>query len=109
MQKESGGPASIAVLHDLSIAGLSLLVSTEDEESLFDSRRLRLGFHLPGDDAPFELVGTVRQRMLCGSTIRYGIQFDEEACADFRAQEERLTSWVMSRQVEMIRRERESA
>jgi hypothetical protein len=94
------------VLNDISETGASVLVATEDERMLFASIRLGLEFLLPGDGKPLRLMGTVRNRALVGSAIRYGIQFLPKATPDFEAVQHRIYQFVIKREVERAARSR---
>ena len=95
-----------AAMFDISAKGLSLLVNADDETKLFRSKHLRLTFHLPNQARLSEVFAVVRQRSLEGSVIRYGLQLDPRATEDFALQIERITRYVVHRQLEMIREQR---
>jgi hypothetical protein len=94
------------VLNDISETGASVLVATEDEHMLFASTRVGLEFLLPGDGKPLRLVGSVRNRGLVGSAIRYGIQFLPKATPDFEAVQRRIYAFVVKRETERAGRSR---
>ena len=93
-----------AVLNDISETGASVLVATEDEHMLFSSIRVDLAFRLPGDGRPLRLAGSVRNRTLVGSAIRYGIQFLPNATPDFDAIQKRIYAFVIKREIERTAR-----
>jgi hypothetical protein len=88
------------VLNDISETGASVLVATEDERTLFASIRVGLEFLLPGDGKPLRLAGSVRNRALVGSAIRYGIQFLPKETPDFEAIQKRIYAFVIKREME---------
>jgi c-di-GMP-binding flagellar brake protein YcgR len=94
------------VLDDISETGASVLVATEDERMLFASISVGLEFLLPGDGKPLRLMGTVRNRALVGSAIRYGVQFLPKATPDFEAVQHRIYQFVIKREVERAARSR---
>jgi hypothetical protein len=94
----------MATLKDISVSGISVLVSIEEERrTLFRSRKVKLGLELPGVDDRLSLIGSTRYRRLVGSMIRYGIEFDSNATPDFTQKQQKVSEYVVRRQIEQIR------
>jgi hypothetical protein len=91
-----------AVIFDISILGVSILVS-EDVQHLLDEWHLDMHLRLPGDDNDLVLRGRVAHRMLRGSALQYGIRFEPESCENFKYSEARILAYVLERQSELIR------
>jgi hypothetical protein len=100
----------MATLKDISVSGISVLVSIDEErQKLFRSRKVKLGLELPGVDDRLSLIGTVRYRRLVGSLIRYGIEFDPAATPSFTQKQQKLSEYVVQRQIEQIRDRNDTA
>ena len=99
-----GQPEAVqATLKDVSVSGISVLVSVEEErQKLFQSRKVKLVLDLPGVNDKLSMIGNVRYRRLVGSLIRYGIEFDH-ATPGFTQKQQKLSEYVVRRQVEQIR------
>lgn len=95
---------SHAELCDLSTTGAWLVIDADDESHLCDDGQLKLSFRLPGEDALFELFADIRTRALRGSAIHYGVEFDAARTPRMSVQRERISSYVLERQLDMIRR-----
>lgn len=89
---------------DLSRLGVGVAVPDDAEDILFTCEVMRVEFQLPGDEVPFDLVCTVRQRRFQGLFLRFGLEFDSRRTPHHAQQEERLNRFVMRRRIEVIRR-----
>ncbi len=58
---------------------------------------------MPGSGPPVTLTGRIRYRRLAGAEIRYGIAFDPERSQDFTRAQDRITTYVMERQRDLLR------
>lgn len=92
-----------ASIEDISRLGVGVKVPDDAEDVLYACRRLALTFELPDDPDALRMVGVVRQRRFQGVFLRYGIEFDARATADFGTLEERINRFVVRRQLEIIR------
>ena len=99
--------AYTAKMYDLSVTGISTVIPREAEVDLFSQWTLRLHFELPDHDGqPFNAVGIVRNRKLTDDGIHYGIEFDASSIPNFEQFQQRLITYIMSRQAESFRRAR---
>lgn len=93
-------------LNDISLVGLSILVSADHESDLCDFWDLDLQVHLPQEAEALELHGHVRARRLTDEGVVYGIGFDGTTTADLGKKLEQIRAYVMRRQGEMLREAR---
>jgi hypothetical protein len=77
-------------LHDISAAGLSILVEPALEKALRRQVRLRLSLGLAGEE-PIEVAASIRHRRLFRSQLLYGLELDGQAPDFVRAQERFLS------------------
>ena len=101
-----GRKLASVVLHDISIGGVSLLVTHEDEFQLSPQWEFLLTIQLPEAKEPIDFVCAVRQRRLVGSQIAYGMEFDAVATQLFGRKQELVRAYVMQRQREILRAKR---
>ncbi|MFT5052660.1 MAG: c-di-GMP-binding flagellar brake protein YcgR, partial [Chlamydiales bacterium] len=94
---------SRAELCDISSTGAWLIVDADDESTLLRSGSLRLSFRLPGQAQLLDVYANVRTRALRGSAIHYGVEFDVERTQRAALQAERISQYVLARQLEMLR------
>lgn len=88
-------------VHDLSIGGVGLLVSSESQGRI--SRwTFPMKLRLPGDDDSMKFFGEVRLRRLLGSMVLYGVQFDPDRTRDLEEKQESIQRYVMRRQREVL-------
>lgn len=80
----AGVPVRVA-LHDISPAGVSILVDPAVEAHLRKHVRLRFALMLPGED-PIELAAAIRHRRILKSQVLYGLDFDDQLPAFSQAQ-----------------------
>lgn len=85
-------------LRDISKSGMSLRVASQVETQLCSMDRLELRFHLPGDDALFDLMAGVRYRQLLDECVHYGLEF-ERTPGDAAG---RIEAYIQRRQREII-------
>jgi len=98
---ESGGLQ--VELHDVSLGGLSFLVSRfEDPEFATDSD-LNLSFSLPQMSTPLCITGVVRYCKPVNEKVQYGLRFDFEATEQASGMQDILSEYILSRQLELLR------
>ena len=90
------GRSFAARLNDVSKLGVSVALPRADAERLGGGEPVTLSFDLPGDDAAFELAGSVRNIGLLPKAVRYGVEIDPERTRDWPATGERLERWVLA-------------
>lgn len=95
-------PGVSAMLNDISLTGMSLSMGSQGEMQLCGHDHLHLSFKLPNVDQPIELIGKVRYRRMYGTMIRYGVEYDAQATADYAAQEERIAAYMVKRKIESV-------
>ena len=98
----AGGARMEALLHDISVTGLSVLVPEENESDLHTLWRLGFSFKLPVVDEVLDFTGTVRYRRLMGSVVFYGIKFNEETTPDFARKQRIIEAYIAERQSETL-------
>ncbi len=81
-------------VHDISSAGVSIVVDSADEQNLYRLGAVRLCFSLPGDQDSLVFTGMIRHRRFEDGEIRYGIEFYRDRSADFDANILRVGHWV---------------
>jgi len=99
----SSDATSQAELCDISTTGAWLIIAADDESTLFREAPLRLSFRLPGHGQLFELFADIRTRALRGSAIHYGLEFNVELTERAALQAERISQYVLKRQLEVLR------
>jgi hypothetical protein len=70
-----GGKRIAGALQDLSVGGAGVQLTLEGEAALLGAYEIVVRLELEGE-APLELFGFVRSRVLVGENVRHGIQFD---------------------------------
>jgi len=93
----SGVKASV---HDLSTAGMSLLLLEEAANELPDWK-LQLALSLPNEDEELAIACRVRARRLNETSIQYGLEFDERA-PGYERWVARIEEYVRLRQRELL-------
>ena len=78
--------------------GISALVLDEIESQLVAIWELKLSILLPGERAPFEMMGVIRYRRLLGSALQYGIEFDPQRTPSFQRRQQLIASYIMKSQ-----------
>ncbi len=80
-----------ALVHDISTAGLSILVDQDLEGRLVDHVQIRLAILLPASSSTFEVEATIRNRRLYQSGVLYGLEFHGHGPELVKAQEQILS------------------
>jgi len=99
----TGGDPATPSVHDISTAGIAVIVSREDDAKLFAHRGLSVIIRLSEHPEPLELEGSVRVRRLLHSSVLYGIQFEAAKTSDFADKQALIRRYVMERQMTMLR------
>ncbi len=99
VQSLSDGAAGAAKLGDLSVSGCLLFFDPEHAPAVQSS--LRLEFELPGMEYRFSFNGTVKSKSEAKGSARCGIEFDARRSANFVAQEQQLSHFIVKRQQEL--------
>ena len=79
--------------HDLSAAGVALLVSPTLEARLAAARKVELVIRLPDDPNAHRLPGFILRRRLIGAHVQYGIHFEEQGTLMER---EAIQRWALA-------------
>ncbi len=86
-------------MNDISLGGLSLQVATDVEKDFAGVDDVEVTVHLPSRSAPVRLPARIRSRHLCGTRVRYGLEF--EAASGNRSA---VLDYVLARRQECLRR-----
>ena len=97
-----GTELSRSVVQDVSACGVGVFVTREEEQRLAGLWEFLVRLELPGVSGFLEFRSTVRQRRLTGSTILYGIRFDEAGTEKFASKQDHIYTYVMKRQREIL-------
>jgi hypothetical protein len=92
-----------AAVHDVSSTGISIGIHSSLEASLYSVSKLWLTIELPEERHPIPLVGRIRNRRLTGSTLVYGLEFEQEDKVDFLVRQDQILRFVLKRYSEETR------
>jgi hypothetical protein len=95
------GKTARGPMNDISLGGLSLQVAAEVENDFAAVDALEVTVHLTAAQAPVRLAARIRSRQLCGTRVRYGLEF--EAAGGNRSA---VLDYVLARRDECLRRAR---
>lgn len=91
-------------VNDLSSTGLSIRLSRSQEFTFSETQLIRATFELPGVKEPFNLKMRFVHRTLVQGVERIGMQYDQASTREFEPQTERILSYVLERQGQLLRR-----
>jgi hypothetical protein len=100
--RSSAGSVGGRIL-DLSVYGASVAVPAGEGVEALAEGDLRIRFHLPGEELPIEMAGSIQTRGVLGQTVRLGVEFDSRATLDYAANENRVAGYVLSRQTQVLK------
>ena len=100
---EGNTPHIAGLLRDISVFGLGVWVSAEDELELREHSRFRLNLLLPTGTETLVVDVDVRHMQAIGPRSRIGLEFCSEDASARRAQQREITQYVMTRQIEIAR------
>jgi hypothetical protein len=93
------GRTVAGLLVDLSSTGLLVQLPLGSEAGFVNAKDCRASFRLPGDEGPgLSLIACIRERRLCSSALRLGLEFDIARTSNFPSQRDKILEYVMSRQ-----------
>lgn len=93
---------SRTLLKDVSASGVGVLVGSETDERLVDVALVEIEIEFPGDEESTRFVGRIRYRGMNGCSIKHGIEIDAGLTLNFEHVDERIRTYVMERQREIL-------
>ncbi len=106
LEREDGRQTTLPAVC-VSSSGMAIIAATREQEMLMTGDRISIDFMLPYSGTRCELVGVVRYTVRRRTGVRYGIEFDADACEDFARQERALARYVMTQQRRTLAAEQE--
>ena len=99
MLESADGRKARGPMNDISLGGLSMQVAADVERNFASVDNIEVTVHLPAPTAPVRLAARIRSRQLCGTRVRYGLEF--EAASGNRSA---VLDYVLARREECLRR-----
>ena len=90
-------------MRDISVLGVGMWVSAEDESLLSANDEVSLDFQLGSTSESLSLHARVRYTSIAGGQTRVGIEILEQQPAELSGTRKAITDYVMKRQLEIAR------
>ena len=90
-------------LRDISVLGVGMWVTAEDQLELESGSSVRVQFKLPRTERVLDLVAQVRHQQVVGDRARVGLQIVNDQPGRWNGVHREITQYVMSRQIEIAR------
>jgi len=98
-----GSIEASGLLRDISVLGLGLWVSAEDQIGLALGDNLDVHFTLPPSEKPLVLGVVMKHVAEVGEQVRLGLEIERQQPAMMNGTRRGITSYVMTRQMEVAR------
>jgi len=89
-------------VHDLSFHGLCIMASFETDVVLAETEYVELRLTFPDPTRTATLVGFIRNRILDGVRVRYGLEIMAQYTHEARVHEQTLARYVLERMREIF-------
>lgn len=90
-------------LRDISVLGVGMWITLDDQLSLESGSSVRVQFTLPRTDQVLDLEAQVRHQQVVGDRARLGLQIVNDQPGRWNGVHRQITQYVMSRQIEIAR------
>ena len=90
-------------LRDISVLGVGMWITAEDQVDLEDRRRVQIQFTLPQSKGLLELEVHICHQQVVGDRTRLGLQIVNDQPGRWNGVHREITQYVMSRQIEVAR------
>ena len=107
VQLNSDGNVHGATLQDLSVTGLGVIVAPDIEVAVANMQVIEIHFGPPAFPETFTMQAKIRHRESVVAGVRYGLELIQDHSSQSVENQKRLTEYVMNRQREMLKRQRE--
>ena len=92
-----------AQVTDISGSGVGVFVDAREAAPFNLSGHLDLELSLPGEEQPLIFRGRICYRVEMGKRWRYGIEFDPRRTEGYRHKQQRLMTFIMNRQRDLLK------
>ncbi len=90
-------------LRDISVLGVGMWITAEDETVLQSGCHVQVQFQLPRSPKPLQLAAQLRHQQVVGDRARLGLQIVNDQPGRWNGVHREITQYVMSRQIEIAR------
>ena len=90
-------------LRDISVLGVGMWITLEDQVALESGSSVRVQFTLPHNEMVLDLEAQVRHQQVVGDRARLGLQIVNDQPGRWNGVHRQITQYVMSRQIEIAR------